>query len=122
MQQFNESEQIKVFPFLRQQSIILPNETDLYLEVGKIVNGVSYFEEEAYGSWMPRLNKDKKTTDIKIKIYNSFNGIHKAKFTIDIIEAQEALKKNPYFGQTYKEYFIPKTKNEDDPEKEQNSN
>lgn len=111
---FEDSEQIKGFPFLKQKNIQFPNEIDLYLEVGKIVNGISYFEEqEAYGSWMPKLNKGQETTDIKIKIYDSFGGIHRTKFTIKMIDPNEALKKNPFFGQTYKEYFISKTNNED---------
>lgn len=109
---FENSEQVKGFPFLKQKNILFPNDTDLYLEVGKAVNGISYFEEkEAYGSWMPRLNKDQETTDIRLKVFDSFDGIHRKKLRVKMIDPNEALKTNPYFGQTYKEYFIAKNNN-----------
>jgi len=77
------------------------------LQVGKSVNGIVYFEQgESYGDWMPRLNKDLKSTDLIIKIEDAFGGIHKKKFIIELVDFKEILKFNPYFGQTEKEYFI----------------
>lgn len=113
---FEDSEQVKGFPFLKQRNKFFANDTDLYLEIGKSVNGISYFEEqEAFGSFMPRPNKNQLTTDIKLKVLDSFGKKHLQKLTINIIEPNEALKTNPYFGQTYKEYFI--TKNPESKEK-----
>jgi len=54
---------------------------------------------------MPRLNKDKKTTNLKIKIKDSFNKTHRKSFNLELVEPNYALKFNPYFGQTETEYF-----------------
>jgi len=103
---FRNSESLKVFPFLKQKNQLIANESDTYLSIGKQNNGIIYFEEEeAYGSWIPRKNKDGKTTDVKIEIEDMFGKKHSKKIKIKFIEPKEALKYNSYFGQTYKEYF-----------------
>lgn len=113
---FEDSEQVKGFPFLKQKNRFFENDTNLYLEVGKSVNGISYFEEqEAFGSWMPRPNKDQLSTDIRLKVLDAFGRKHRQKLRIKVIDSNEALKTNPYFGQTYKEYFITKTTAVKDP-------
>ena len=108
--EFHESDLIKVYPFLKQKNGLFDNNTNTFLEIGKSVNGIVYFEEsEAYGSFMPRLNNDLKTTDLIIKIKDSFDKTHKKKFTINLVDPDYTLKANPYFGQTQHEYFINKT-------------
>lgn len=105
--EFNDSKIVKGYPFLKQKNQNFSNDTDTYLEIGKSVNGIVYFEEpEAYGSWMPRLNIDLVTTDLAIKIKDSFGSIHKKRFTLKIVDPNYTLKINPYFGQTQFEYFI----------------
>jgi hypothetical protein len=107
--EFKDSDIIKGFPFLKQYNVIINYHTDTYLEIGKSANGIVYFEEsEAYGSWMPRLNKDLETTDLIIKVEDAFGKIHKKKFTIKLVDPNYTLKINPYFGQTQYEYFIEK--------------
>jgi hypothetical protein len=77
---FENSENLKVFPFLKQRNQLMPNENETYLPIGKQNNGVIYFEEqEAFGSWMPRENENEKTTDIKLVIEDMFGGKHSKK-------------------------------------------
>lgn len=106
--EFKNSDKVRGFPFLKQANEI-QGKVDTYLQVGKSANGIVYFEQsESYGSWMPRLNKDLKTTDLEIKIEDAFGGIHKKKFTLELVDPNYILKFSPYFGQTEKEYFIKK--------------
>lgn len=47
---FENSENLKVFPFLKQRNQLITNDSDTYLSIGKQNNGIIYFEElEAYG-------------------------------------------------------------------------
>ncbi|PCH76227.1 MAG: hypothetical protein COB98_06790 [Flavobacteriaceae bacterium] len=109
--EFKGSDKLRVFPFLKQANEFQRN-VDTYLEVGKSVSGIVYFEQnEAFGSWMPRLNKDLKTSDLIIKIEDAFGRCHKKKFTIELVDPNYSLKFSPYFGQTQHEYFINKKDN-----------
>jgi hypothetical protein len=102
--ELTDSEKLKVYPFLTQKNQLLPKEVDTFLEIGKQITGVSYFEEyEAYGNLMPRLEKNN-FVDIKIKIFDVYGNIFSEKLKIKYVEPTEALKYNSYFGQTYKEY------------------
>ncbi len=104
---FSDSELTKVYPFLKQKSKLFPDSSDTFLEVGKIVNGITYFEElETYGNWKPKLNEDQKTIDIKINIKDASGRNHSKIFKINMVEPKKALEMSPYFGQTYNEYFI----------------
>ena len=104
--EFENSDKIKVYPFLKQHNQYFQNNNDTFLPVGKSMNGMVYFEQdEAYGSWMPRLNNDKETTNLKIIIKDSFNKNHSKKFDLKLVEPNYAFKFNPLFGQTQKEYF-----------------
>lgn len=103
---FTDSEIIKVYPFLKQRNQLYANDSDTFLQVGKQINGIAYFEEnEAFGSWMPRQNENTKTTNVKIVIYDAFGKTHSKNFDLKFIEPSEAFKHNNYFGQTLKEYF-----------------
>ncbi len=106
--EFKNSEIVKAYPFLKQGTLYQPS-LDTYLEVGKTANGIVYFEQlEAFGSWMPRLNKDEITTDLKISIKDAFGKTHSMKFKIELKETDYTLKFSPYFAQTQNEYFINK--------------
>lgn len=117
--QFKDSELVKGFPFLKQKSDIHSNNAETFLDVGRIANGIIYFEEhETYGNWTPRLNKDKDSTNIKIKVKDAYGRNHIKKLKIKYLKPEKALEMSPYFGQTYEEYFIPKaTKTNDLKEK-----
>jgi hypothetical protein len=97
----------KVFPFLKQRNKLYPNQSDTFLEIGKTQNGVVYFEqEEAFGSWMPRINNDNKTINIQVEIKDAFGNHHYKTVDIDYVNSDYAFKFNPRFGQT--EYLFPK--------------
>ena len=103
---FKESEKVKVYPFLKQRNSSYQNDTDTYLAVGRTVNGIVYFEQvEAFGSWMPRLNRDGQSTNLKIKISDSFDNVHSIKFDLALVDSEIAFSFNRFFGQTEKEYF-----------------
>ncbi len=103
---FGDSGKVKVYPFLKQRNSMYQNDTDTFLPIGKTVNGIVYFEQaEAYGSWIPRWNRGEKTTNLKIKIKDSFANSHTKTFDLSLVEADTAFRFNPTFGQTEKEYF-----------------
>jgi len=104
--EFNDSEFVRVLPFLKQHNEYYKNTVDTYLEIGKIANGIVYFEDfEAWGNRMPRYNKDLKSTDLIIKVKDAFGGVHKKKFKIKLVEPSDTWKFSPYFAQTQHEYF-----------------
>ncbi|MGZ2369509.1 hypothetical protein ACXR6G_06960 [Ancylomarina sp. YFZ004] len=104
--EFDNSDKIQVYPFLKQRNQNFQNNTDVFLPVGKSLNGMVYFEQrEAYGNLMPRLNKDNQTTNLKIRIKDSFEKTHILRFDLKLVEPNYALKFNPLFGQTESEYF-----------------
>lgn len=104
---FSNSEKEKVYPFLKQRNVSFNNDSDSYLPVGKSNNGIAYFEEhEAYGSWMPRINKDNETSNIKLVVFDSFGNKYQLKFNLKLVSPQQAFDYSPYFGQTEKEYFM----------------
>jgi hypothetical protein len=106
---FKDSELVKGYPFLKQKSDMYSDATDTFLDIGKIANGIAYFEErETFGNWTPRLNKDKESTNVKIEIKDAFGQNHTQKIKIKRVEPSKALEMSPYFGQTYVEYFIAK--------------
>lgn len=99
-----DSEKIKIYPFLTQKNQLLPKEVDTFLEIGKQISGVAYFEEhEAYGNLMPRIEKNN-FVDVSIKIHDVFGNKFYKNLKIKYVEPKEAYKFNTYFGHTYKEY------------------
>lgn len=93
---------VKVFPFLKQRNQIFENNTQCFLQVGQYVNGIVYFEQkEAYGSYMPRANKDLKHTNVKLEILDVFDNKHSKTFDLKLVDSTEALQYNESFGQTF---------------------
>jgi len=80
---------------------------DDYLEVGKSITGVAYFEQNsAWGNFHPKPINDKLDIEIIIKIRDVFDLNHKAKTKIKIININEARIINPNFGIV--EFIMPK--------------
>ena len=105
-----DSDKLKVYPFLTQRNQLYSKEIDTFLEVGKQITGVVYFEEyEAYGNLMPRLESDN-LVDIEVKIHDVFGNTFCKKIKIKYVEPKEAFRYNSCFGQTYKEYLKSTTK------------
>jgi hypothetical protein len=103
--QFGNSDDIKVYPFFSQGSILTSRTPNKYLAAGKLINGVCYFEQgETYGSWKPRLNIDTKTSRVMIKIKDNYGNVYKRKLNLKFVEVEEALKVNASFGQSLNQY------------------
>lgn len=98
--QYKIGDKIKVYPFLTQINNLSPAVVENYLEVGKAVNGVVYFEQgESWGAMSPVEKKQR--TKIKICILDSFGRKHKKIVNIPVFGFEEALEYNPSFGMTY---------------------
>ena len=105
-----DSDKLKVYPFLSLRNQLYSKEIDTFLEVGKQITGVVYFEEyEAYGNLMPRLEDDN-FVDVEILIHDVFGNKFRKKMKLKYVEPKEAFKYNSYFGQTYKEYVKRESK------------
>lgn len=93
-------DKIKVYPFLTQLNTLSPAKVEKYIEVGKGISGVVYFEQqESWGAMSPVVNN--KITKIKICIVDSFGKKHKKILKIPVVQLNEAFKYNPSFGMTY---------------------
>ncbi|QPF33219.1 hypothetical protein H0S56_06150 [Acinetobacter lwoffii] len=93
-------DKIKVYPFLTQLNKLSPAKVEKYIEVGKGISGVVYFEQqESWGAMSPVVHN--KITKIKICIVDSFGKKHKKILKIPVVQLNEAFKYNPSFGMTY---------------------
>jgi hypothetical protein len=92
-------DQLKLFPFLFQRSSISGDSSDTYLEVGRSTNGVVYFEQpDSFGGCFPRARNQ--IVKLKIKITDSFGGVHSQVLKIPRVTLAEARRYNPSFGRT----------------------
>ena len=107
--EFENSESVKIYPFLKQKNQFFANNNETFLKVGQQVNGIVYFEQvEAYGNFMPRANKDLNFTNVKLEILDAFGNKHSKRIDLKFVEPVEAFRYNNYFGQTYFEYIHSK--------------
>jgi len=90
---------LKVYPSLFQRSWMLGKVTDTYLEPGREVNGVVYFEiDESWGGHFPaRLGE---RTRLRVAVEDVFGTKHKKSFWVPVVTLAEAQKFNPAFGQS----------------------
>lgn len=95
-------ENIKIYPFLTQMSILKPVQTSTYLVPGQSINGVVYFEQsDSWGSCFPMANAE--GTRIKVYVKDVFGGRHVARFTVPNVTLEYARNFNPSFGKTLAE-------------------
>jgi hypothetical protein len=94
-----DDETIKFYPFLTQASALLPSRNDDYLETGKEIKGVVYFDQEdSFDGFYPREMKG--LVKIKIRVLDIFGGSHYRIAQIPKVNLSEAQKFNPKFGMT----------------------
>ncbi len=97
---YSFGEHIKVYPFLLQCTSTVMKEPQAYLLVGQSVNGVVYFEQkESWGGCFPSPRNG--MTKVKLKIRDSFGGIHTKKTIIPVVPIEQAKKYCTSFGQTF---------------------
>mgnify|MGYP001595162636 FL=1 len=98
--QYALGENIKFYPFLLQCSKISPTQTDTYLEIGKSVNGVVYFEQDdSWGGCFPTIRN--KTVKLRVAVVDTFGRKYQKTFLAPSVSLQEAQKYNPSFGATF---------------------
>ena len=92
-------DRIKFYPFLTQRSSISGHKTDTYLETGRSVNGVVYYEQsDSWGGCQPMPYGNE--TKIVVSITDVFGKRFRQRFRISIVPLEEAREYNPSFGDT----------------------
>ena len=95
-------EYTKVYPFLTQDTTLIPHKTVTYLNIGQSTNGVVYFEQQdSWGGCSPKGKKD--IIKIKVMLHDSFGKKHTYKLKIPVVSMDYARKYNPSFGKTLAE-------------------
>ena len=90
---------VKVFPFMFQRNQLTSEHTDTYLEIGKSVIGVVYFEQsDSWGGCYPKCSNG--YSKIKVAVCDVFGKRHIQKFWIPLVSLEEGRKFNPSFGLT----------------------
>ena len=90
---------LRIFPFLFQKSILLPQTIHTYLQSGQEAKGIVYFEQlESWGGFKPRIKNGK--TKIKIRVIDSYQKVYSGVFQINIVDIEYAKKFNTNFGNT----------------------
>jgi hypothetical protein len=92
-------ENLRIFPFMLQKSILLPQDVPIYLRSGQNTKGVVYFEQqESWGSFLPVTKNGK--VKIKVLITDSYEKKYTNTFSINAVDLAYAKKFNQKFGQT----------------------
>lgn len=79
---------------------ILEPDKDDYLEIGRYINGVAYFEQDdAWGNFNPKTIDDK--TKVELKIVDIYGRNYSFKTILKYKSLDEAKKLNPMFGATW---------------------
>ena len=92
----------KFYPFLIQQSTVLPSSDNLYLPIGKSRHGVIYFEQQdSWGGCQPLVIKGE--TLVKLRVVDASGRKHTHRFRLPIVTLTEARKYNPDIGKTHDE-------------------
>ncbi len=90
-------ENLRVFPFLLQQSCLHSREVPSYLREGEEATGVVYFEqEEAWGNFKPIVQNG--GVKIKVSMRDVFGRKYLKTFYIPSVSIDHARKYNPEFG------------------------
>jgi hypothetical protein len=93
---------IKVFPFMFQQSFLSSVRPETFLQPGQSAKGVVYFEQsDSWGGCQPRVWKGQ--VRLSVRILDVFGGRHTKKFWVPVVSLAEARKFNPTFGKTLAE-------------------
>lgn len=93
---------IKVYPFLTQRNHLSPVQTDTFLDVGRSINGVVYFEQsESWGGCFPTIKNGH--VRLKVRVRDVFGGKHTSAFDVPAVALDDARKYCPAFGKTFSE-------------------
>jgi len=92
-------ENVRIFPFLFQKSVLLHQSISTYLKPGQDTKGVLYFEQpESWGSFKPRTKNE--STKVKVLVKDSYGNTYSKRFKVPVVELEYAKKFNSKFGTT----------------------
>jgi hypothetical protein len=92
-------ERIKIYPSLFQGSATTGKVVDTYLEPGRIISGVVYFEiGESWGGHFPAQRAGQ--THLRVAVTDGFGIKHKKNFWVPVVTLDKAKTYNPSFGQS----------------------
>ena len=95
-------ENIKIYPFLVQASMLSGRSADTFLKPGQSTNGVVYFEQsDSWGGFFPVAGR--LGVRVKVAVRDTFGKLHSTKFTIPPVSMDQARTYNPSFGKTLAE-------------------
>lgn len=87
----------KVYPFLVQSNSVFPTKNDTYLEIGRAVVGVVYFEQdESWGAFLPKEANGQ--VRVRIRVKDAFGGYHYRTTKIPKVDLEVARRYNSEFG------------------------
>ena len=93
---------IKIYPFLVQASILSDRSASTFLQPGQATNGVVYFEQsDSWGGFYPSPTQNK--VRVKVALFDTFGRRHTRKFNIESVTMDYARTYNPSFGKTIAE-------------------
>lgn len=93
---------IKVYPFLFQANALSPVRQETYLQPGRSVVGVVYFEQpDSWGGCQPLIWHGR--VRLAVRLVDVFGGRHTKTFWVPAVTLEEARKFNPSFGRTLAE-------------------
>lgn len=97
--QVNIGDNVKVYPSMFQRSSLLGISSETFLEVGRMTNGVVYFEQsESFGACFPLARN--KLVKVKLRVFDSFGNAHARSVILPRVTLEQARVYNPSFGLT----------------------
>jgi len=98
--QYDFGDRVKIYPSLLQGVSTIKKSPETYLEVGKRVNGVVYFEQDdSWGGFFPTSSNSK--VKLRIIVIDTFGKKFKKTFWAPYVTLEEAQKYNPAFGASF---------------------
>lgn len=98
--QYNFGDHVKIYPSLLQGTNSIGKSPETYLEVGKSVNGVVYFEQDdSWGGFFPASRSNR--VKLCVVVIDTFGKKYRKTFWAPFEDLKEAQKYNPSFGATY---------------------
>ena len=98
--QYELGDHVKIYPSLLQGVSTIGKSPETYLEVGKSINGVVYFEQDdSWGGCFPTSKNSK--VKLRVAVIDTFGRKYKKTFWAPFVSLEEAQKYNPAFGATF---------------------
>lgn len=98
--QANIGDNLKIYPFLFQKSVLSGTSSDTFLQTGQSTNGVIYFEKaDSWDGCFPAVRHNR--VKVRVKIIDAFGRSYARTIFIPSVTPDEARVYNPSFGSTF---------------------